>query len=66
MVVTNSLSCDRTLIYIKCKLECYNINSEETIEEIPKLIERNGLGSILSNKVVIVMYYIKKETLGVR
>ena len=35
----------------------------ETIQEIPKLIKRNGLDFILSNKVIIVMYYVKKETL---
>ena len=35
----------------------------ETIEEIPKLIKRNGLDFILSNKVIIVMHYVKKETL---
>ena len=35
----------------------------ETIQEIPKLIKRNGLDFILSNKVIIVIYYVKKETL---
>lgn len=39
------------------------INGVETIEEIPKLIKRNGLDFILSNKVIIVMHYVKKETL---
>lgn len=63
MVVTNSLSCDRTLIYIKCKLECYSINGVETIEEIPKSVKRNGSDFILSNKVVMIMHYVKKETL---
>ena len=39
------------------------INGVETIQEIPKLIKRNGLDFILSNKVIIVMHYVKKETL---
>lgn len=36
----------------------------ETIEEIPKSIKRNGLDFILSNRVLMVMHYVKKETLG--
>ena len=35
----------------------------EAIQEIPKLVERKGLDFILSNKVVIVIDYIKKKTL---
>ena len=39
------------------------INGVETIEEIPKSVKRNGLDFILSNKVVMIMHYVKKETL---
>nr|DAO29758.1 MAG TPA: hypothetical protein [Bacteriophage sp.] len=35
----------------------------ETIEEIPKSVKRNGLDFILSNKVLMVMHYVKKKTL---
>ena len=39
------------------------INGVETIEEIPKSVKRNGSDFILSNKVVMIMHYVKKETL---
>ena len=35
----------------------------ESIEEIPKLAKRNGLDFIISNKVVMVIHYVKEKTL---